>query len=145
MKIAYILFCLIYFTPIITLDYCPLETQKPPKKININKTFTINPKFKNQTVTPLNIKNRIFIIESQPLGSGVSSSYPSSGYCPQFIIPSKEFYKSLISDLGSDAYSVLTNKDGLNMSESLYYLTSNKTSTSSCLLFLCILKTEKSK
>ena len=132
MKIAYILFCLIYFTPIITLDYCPLETQKPPKKININKTFTINPKFKNQTVTPLNIKNRIFIIESQPLGSGVSSSYPSSGYCPQdFIIPSKEFYKSLISDLGSDAYSVLTNKDGLNMSESLYYLTSNKTSTSS--------------
>ena len=65
MKIAYILFCLIYFTPIITLDYCPLEIKKPPKKININKTFTI---------TPLNIKNTIFIIESQPLGSGVSSS-----------------------------------------------------------------------
>ena len=132
MKGIYILFCLIYLSPIISLDYCPLKSQKPPNKIKIDNTFTINPKFNNQTVTPLNIKNRIFIKESPSLGAGVSSYYSNSIYCPQdFIIPSKEFYKSLISDLGSDAFSVLTNKDGLNMSENLYYLTSNKTSTSS--------------
>ena len=64
--------------------------------------------------------------------SAVYSSYPSSKYCPpDFVIPTKEFYKSLISDLRSNAYSVLTDKNGLNMSENLYYLTSNYTKTSS--------------
>ena len=127
-----IIFILIFLYPILNLEFCPLEKESPSEEIKIDNSFTINPKFENKTVTPINIKNRIFIKESPQMTSTVYSNYPSSKYCPtDFIIPTKEFYQSLLSDLGNDAYSILTDKNGLNMSENLYYLTSNFTSTSS--------------
>ena len=131
-KIYYILIFIIYLSPILNIEYCPLKSQNPPKKIKKDANFTIKPVFNNSFVIPINIKNRIFIKESPKMTNAVHSSYPSSKYCPpDFVIPTKEFYKSLISDLGSNAYSVLTDKNGLNMSENLYYLTSNYTKTSS--------------
>lgn len=133
MKINYyILLCLLYLNPILGIDYCPPTAPSPPQTIKVNSSYTIKPVFNNKVVHTINIKNRILIKESPDMpGSMVSSSYPSSKYCPtDFKIPTKEFYSSLISALGTSAYSTLTKASGLNMSENLYYLTSNKTKTS---------------
>ena len=142
----YLIFILTFLNPIFNLEFCPLKEEVPSEEIKIDNTFTIKPKFENKTVTPLNIKNRIFIKESPKMTSTVHSYYSSSQYCPtDFIIPSKEFFDSLLSDLGNDAYSILTDKNGLNMSESLYYLTSNKTQTSSFTFYFVYFENGKVK
>ena len=133
MKINYfILFCLLFLNPILGIDYCPPKAPNPPQTIKVNTSYTINPVFNKKVVHTINIKNRIFIKESPPnVGGKIVSYYSNSEYCPtDFQIPTKEFYQSLLSALGTGAYSILTKASGLNMSQSLYYLTSNKTKTS---------------
>ena len=62
----------------------------------------------------------------------ISNTYQSIDYCPtDFEIPTVENYKSLVSELGNTAYSVLTNKNGFNMSPNVYYLTRNASKTTS--------------
>ena len=132
MKLNYfILFCILYLNPILGIDFCPAKVPSPPQTIKVNTSYTVRPVFNNKKLNIINIKNRIFVKESPEMGGGtVYSSYSSSKYCPtDFEIPTKEFYQSLISALGTSAYSTLTKKTGLNMSESLYYLTRNKTKT----------------
>jgi hypothetical protein len=133
MKINYfILFCILYLNPILGIDFCPAKVPSPPQTIKVNTSYTVRPVFKNKKLNIINIKNRVFIKESPDMGTGgtVYSYYSSSDYCPpDFEIPTKEFYQSLISALGTSAYSTLTKKTGLNMSESFYYLTRNKTKT----------------
>ena len=133
MKInCFILFCILYLNPILGIDFCPAKVPSPPQTIKVNTSYTVRPVFKNKKLNIINIKNRVFIKESPDMGTGgtVYSYYSSSDYCPpDFEIPTKEFYQSLISALGTSAYSTLTKKTGLNMSESFYYLTRNKTKT----------------
>ena len=133
MKLNYfILFCILYLNPILGIDFCPAKVPSPPQTIKVNTSYTVRPVFKNKKLNIINIKNRVFIKESPDMGTGgtVYSYYSSSDYCPpDFEIPTKEFYQSLISALGTSAYSTLTKKTGLNMSESFYYLTRNKTKT----------------
>ena len=133
MKLNYfILFCILYLSPILGIDFCPAKVPSPPQTIKVNTSYTVRPVFKNKKLNIINIKNRVFIKESPDMGTGgtVYSYYSSSDYCPpDFEIPTKEFYQSLISALGTSAYSTLTKKTGLNMSESFYYLTRNKTKT----------------
>ena len=128
-KIIGIIFCFIYINPILSSQFrCPNYNQ-PPEEIQVDSSFTISPVYKNNKVTPVQIKNKIFIKES-PTITSKSSYYSSINYCPSdFIIPTKEIYESIISQLDSSAYSVLTNKDGFNMTEDTYYLTSNKPTT----------------
>ena len=58
---------------------------------------------------------------------GYTSSYNNSKHCPtDFIIPKKEDYESIISQLGDRAYSILTDKNGFNMTKGLYYLTTTR-------------------
>ena len=133
MKInCFILFCILYLNLILGIDFCPAKVPSPPQTIKVNTSYTVRPVFKNKKLNIINIKNRVFIKESPDMGTGgtVYSYYSSSDYCPpDFEIPTKEFYQSLISALGTSAYSTLTKKTGLNMSESFYYLTRNKTKT----------------
>ena len=133
MKLNYfILFCILYLNPILGIDFCPAKVPSPPQTIKVNTSYTVRPVFKNKKLNIINIKNRVFIKESPDMGTGgtVYSYYSSSDYFPpDFEIPTKEFYQSLISALGTSAYSTLTKKTGLNMSESFYYLTRNKTKT----------------
>ena len=136
MKInCYILFNLFFLSPILGIDYCPPKVPSPPQTIKVNTSISIKPVFKGKVVHTINIKNRLFIKESPSnfgvKGMGYRANYPNNDYCPtDFEIPSVEYYKSLISALGNSAYTTLTKASGLNMNQSLYYLTSNKTKTS---------------
>ena len=147
MKIKLIFFFLhLFINPIINLEYCPIKTPSPPEKIKIDTSFKVEPEYKGNKVTPININNRIFTKEAPVMTGTYYSYYSSSDYCPSdFIIPSMETYKSLISELGSKAYSILTDENGFNMKENLYYLTSNKTKTSSFSFYFMFIEDGKIK
>ena len=106
---------------------CPKKID-PPQNIKINNSFTINPNLNGFNYSTIKINKRIFTRESQKLA--IASYYSDKIYCPSdFVIPTKEFYESLISELGGKAYSILTDENGFNMTENIYYLTSNYTPT----------------
>ena len=57
-----------------------------------------------------------------------------------FKIPTKSDYESIISELGSNAYSYFSQVNGLNMKEGLYYLTNTKGSGGSYYKYFLVLK-----
>ena len=107
---------------------CPTYVE-PPQKIKINSSYEFYPVKNEKKYSIVNVNNRVFIKEDMSV-SGLYEYYNYKGHCPtDFIFPSKEFYESLIAELGDKAYSVLTDKNGFNMSANVYYLTSNYTDT----------------
>ena len=106
---------------------CPNKIN-PPHDIQINNSYSLHPEFNNRVFSTINVHNRVFIKEPIPVTR--QNYYSSKNYCPSnFIIPTIEFYESLISDLGDKAYSILTDKDGFNLTENVYYIIDNRTRT----------------
>ena len=112
-----ILFNLIFICPILGLPLC-YNTSNLPQNIQINSNFTIDPVyFNNKPITTFQIADRI-MTRTQETRYGYTSSYNNSKHCPtDFIIPKKEDYESIISQLGDRAYSILTDKNGFNMTK----------------------------
>ena len=70
-----------------------------------------------------------------------TGEYNDSRFCPEdFKIPTKSDYESIISELGSNAYSYFSQVNGLNMKEGLYYLTNTKGSGGSYYKYFLVLK-----
>ena len=123
-----LIFSSLFISASLSLFSCP-KKMNPPKQIIKNESFTINPLFKGKKLSIINIKNRIFIKQSQNI-TVISDSYQNKDYCPtDFIIPTVNDYKSLLTELGTSSYSILTNKKGFNMPLNVYYLTTNNSKT----------------
>ena len=107
---------------------CPAYVD-PPEEIKLNKSYAFFPEKDGKKYTTVNVNNRAFIKEDISVPH-LAEWFNYRGYCPtDFFFPTKEFYESLIKELGNKAYSVLTDINGFNMKENLYYLTSNYTET----------------
>jgi len=105
----------------------------PPQEIEIDLTYSINPvKFGGVDYIAVKVGNKIFLNKSKGKLTVVTSGfYRDKDYCPDdFIIPKKEDFESVISQLGSNAYSVLTDPNGFNMESKTYYATNTKGSSS---------------
>ena len=104
--------------------FCP-EKVNPPIELEEDPDFNIKkPELSGKTYDTIIINNMAFIKE------GIKIDPTKSDYCPKdFDIPTKEDFENLISSLGNNAYSVLTNPEGLNISSSKYYFTQNQTGT----------------
>ena len=71
----------------------------------------------------------------------IKDYFQNSRYCPDnFAIVTKKELDAIISDLGSNAYSKFTDKNGLYMSENIYYLTNTKGSNGDYNKMFMILK-----
>ena len=120
--------------------FCP-KTKEPPQEIETNPSFTINPiTDSGQEYRVIKIANKFFLDKSTGKSiSRTSGFYTDSSYCPgegDFIIPKKEDYISVISQLGSKAYSTFTDPNGFNMEVKNYYLTNTKGSKQYSKLFM---------
>ena len=120
--------------------FCP-KTKEPPQEIETNPSFTINPiTDSGQEYRIIKIANKFFLDKSTGKSiSRTSGFYTDSSYCPgegDFIIPKKEDYESVISQLGSNAYSTFTDPNGFNMEVKNYYLTNTKGSKQYSKLFM---------
>ena len=114
--------CLNYITCSI---FCP-KTNKAPREIKINKTYTINPvKYLNEDYIAIQVGNKVFLNRYKGKFIDNSGSYfVDSRFCPEgFKIPLKKDFESVLEQLGKNAYSILTDPNGFNMTERTYYLT----------------------
>ena len=96
----------------------------------LNTSFAVTAEFSGIKYSTVILDNQVYFKNSTKVT--ISNSYYDSNYCPtnlNFYIPTKENYESLISGLGENAYSTLTNPDGFNLTEGKYFLTKNKTSS----------------
>lgn len=129
MKYLLLIFILCFFINS-TNEYlfCP-EKSNPPRDIQDDTKFSIKPEKDGIYYNTTKINEKYFYI-NYTTENLYYSVYESYDYCPKdFEIPTKEDFESLISSLGSDAYSILTNPEGLGMTSSTYYVTRNKTDT----------------
>ena len=103
------------------------NSNKPPEKITDDPSKIINPViYKGNEYLTIQAGKQIFLNKNTAnfIGSATSAEYEDSTFCPEdFKIPTKLDYESLISELGSNAYSYFSNENGLNMKEKIYYLT----------------------
>ena len=123
-----IIFIIIIFIESIQNNlFCP-KNSNPPRDIVLNSTFEINAIVSGKTYSTVIINDNAFFKESQNVS--ISANYYDYNYCPtNYIIPKKEDYESLISNLGNNSYTFLTDPKGFNMTENKYFLTKNKTSS----------------
>lgn len=124
------LFFFIFFFLNSTNEYlfCP-EKSNAPRDIQNDPNFSIKPEKKGQFYDYVKIQNEYFYI-NYTIFQLCYSVYESYESCPKdFEIPTKEDFESLISNLGSEAYSILTSPEGLNMTSTTYYVTKTKTDT----------------
>ena len=106
--------------------FCPNKSN-PPKAIEIDKSFAITAQMSGKNYSTVIINNKVFFKDTPKL-SYYSSNYYDSSYCAtNFVIPTKTDFQSLISSLGNNAYSTLTNQNGFNLTQYKYFLTKNKT------------------
>ena len=117
------------FNIILCIPVCQISNS-PPEKLEIDETKTINPIiFSDKSYNSINVGNKIILTENtaNDLNTVHSGYYDDDEYCPEdFVIPKQEDYQELINKLGSKAYSVLTDENGLNMEKGKYYLTNTK-------------------
>lgn len=117
------------FNIILCIPVCQISNS-PPEKLEIDETKTINPIiFSGKSYNSINVENKIILTENTAnyLNIVHSGYYDDDEYCPEdFVIPKQEDYQELINKLGSKAYSVLTEENGLNMEKGKYYLTNTK-------------------
>ena len=120
-----IIFIIIIFIESIQNNlFCP-KNSNPPRDIVLNSTFEINAIVSGKTYSTVIINDNAFFKESQNVS--ISANYYDYNYCPtNYIIPKKEDYESLISSLGNNSYTFLTDPKGFNMTENKYFLTKNK-------------------
>ena len=105
----------------------------PPQEVEIDLTYSVNPiKFENTEYIAVKVGNKIFLNKSKgKLTLSTTDFYTDKNYCPDdFIIPKKEDFESVISQLGNNAYSVFTDPNGFNMVAKTYYATNTKGSNS---------------
>ena len=106
-------------------EFCPNKSE-PPKAIQINESFSMNPVvFNGENYTAVKVANKIFLNRFKDrVTKSTSGLYNDTEYCPnRFKIPVKADYESVISQLGDKAYEVLTNPNGFNMIPTERYLT----------------------
>ena len=119
-----IFFILVNF--ISTYTFCT-SSNKPPEKIVNDTSKIINPViYKGNEYLTVQAGKQIFLNKNTAsfIDYATSTEYEDSRYCPDdFKIPTKSDYESLISELGSNAYSSFSNENGLNMKVGIYYLT----------------------
>ena len=103
------------------------NSNKPPEKITDDPSKIINPViYKGNEYLTVQAGKQIFLNKNTAsfIDYATSTEYEDSRYCPDdFKIPTKLDYESLISELGSNAYSYFSNENGLNMKVGIYYLT----------------------
>ena len=118
-----------WFIKYISCSLFCLDSSEPPQEIKSNSSYSINPvSYMGEEYTAVQVANKIFLNkEKGKFGTSSSGLYTDSTFCPEdFIIPKKEDYESIISKLGSNAYSVLTDENGFYMEEKTYYVTNTK-------------------
>ena len=119
-----VFFILVNF--ISTYTFCT-SSNKPPEKIVNDTSKIINPViYKGNEYLTVQAGKQIFLNKNTAsfIDYATSTEYEDSRYCPDdFKIPTKLDYESLISELGSNAYSYFSNENGLNMKVVIYYLT----------------------
>ena len=117
---------LLLVNSIFPYNFCT-NSNKPPEKITDDPSKIINPViYKGNEYLTIQAGKQIFLNKNTAsfIGSATSAEYEDSTFCPDdFKIPTKLDYESLISELGSNAYSYFSNENGLNMKEKIYYLT----------------------
>ena len=105
---------------------CP-ETNEPPETVdNPNYSFgTVS--FYGLPLNPVVISNQVFVNPQDDYVQSIKDFLTDSQYCPsEYVIVKKEDLEAIISDLGDKAYSTFTDKNGLAMSEGIYYNTNTK-------------------
>jgi hypothetical protein len=139
MSLFFIFF--IYLNYISCSILCP-KSNKAPREIQINKTYTINPvSYLNENYIAVQLGNKVFLNRFKgkfTLNSG--TYFEDSRFCPNgFKIPLKEDFESVLEQLGNKAYSILTDPNGFNMTQRAYYVTNTigvKTSFSKIFMYL---------
>ena len=107
---------------------CP-QKKEPPQEIENNPSFTLEPIIKDSVLyETIQISNQIFLNKDHSrINKKTTALYEDSLFCPNdFIIPKKEHYELIISQLGANAYSTFTDPNGFNMQRGKYYLTNTK-------------------
>ena len=103
--------------------------KESPQEIENNPSFTLEPIIKDsEQYETIQISNQIFLNKDHSrINSRTTALYDDSLFCPNdFIIPKKEHYELIISQLGANAYSTFTDPNGFNMQRGKYYLTNTK-------------------
>ena len=124
--ISSLLFCFSFINlePLPTCQ-CP-SSHELPKEIEIDKNFSpSNIIIDNVNYgKPVAIGEYIFLSKDLPIDRGITSLSYS---CPTgFRLPTKSEYEDLLSYLGSNADSILTDRSGFNFKSGKLYMTSEK-------------------
>ena len=105
---------------------CP-ETNEPPETLD-NPNFSFKPvSFNGLSLNPLIISDLVLVNPQNDYVQSNKDYLTDSQYCPsEYVIVKKEDIEAIISNLGDNAYSTFTDKNGLAMSEGIYYNTNTK-------------------
>ncbi len=118
----------LYINLIFSLSFCT-KSNKAPEEIKIDTSKIIKPNFLGKDYQIIEISNKIFLSEDtkDKIKYATSGIFSNSEFCPKdFIIPLKTDYENIINNLGPNAISSFTNKNGFNITEGKYYLTNTK-------------------
>ena len=103
---------LLFFEFISSFKFCP-NSRPTPQPIEVDTSKKINPvAFNSKNYTTIQVGNHIFLNDNTAnfIYSATSGLYSDSTFCPaDFKIPIKSDYESLLAELGSNAYTVMTN------------------------------------
>ena len=102
-------------------------TSDPPESLD-NTDFSLKQiTYSDIPINQVLISNQILVNNHKYGVESTKEYFQNSRYCPEnFAILTKEELDTIISDLGSDAYSKFTDQNGLDLSENIYYLTNTK-------------------
>ena len=105
---------------------CP-ETSQPPQALG-NNNLSLKPiTYSGVPINQVLISNEILVNTHKNYADSTKDYLIDAYFCPEnFAILKKEELDSIISKLGSNAYSTFTDKNGLDMSEGIYYVTNTK-------------------
>ena len=123
---SHLIIILFLISLISSFPFCP-KTKEPPEEITKDSIKKINPIiFNGKEYLTVQAGSSIFLDKNtfERVNYATSGYYEDSNYCPEnFKIPKKLDYESIISELGSNAYSIFIKEDGLNIKKGNYYLT----------------------
>ena len=141
-NIKLIIFLLLSCINLMTCRFflCP-TTSDPPEPLD-NTDFSLKPiTYSDIPLNQVLISDQILVNNHKYGVESIKEYFQNSRYCPEnFAIVTKEELDTIISDLGSNAYSKFTDKNGLDMSENIYYLTNTKGSNGDYSKMFMILK-----
>ena len=100
---------------------CP-DSSEPPQALD-NPNYSFQPViFDIDPLTPVILSEKVLVNTHFSYFQSIKDYYIDSYYCPKdFVIIKKDELVTIINDLGDKAYSTFTDKNGLNMSENIYY------------------------